>query len=405
MSHLPPRAREIVQHISRRHLVTAGVVIAVIAALLLISTSDEDGSPPSGAPVTAATSITTAVTSTVTSASPLTDSATSGPPTTAPGPIEPVVLPIESERIDVSPSPLPPVVVGDEIWVGDGTEATFSVLKGVDLVDTIELSGPSSPALAHDGFLWVPHHRSSAISIIDTRSRLVTDVVEVGAGPRTPLVVGGDVWVVADDGTITIVDAVNRRTQRTIEAGGRLRDPLLHSGRVWVPTFDDGLIVLDADTGAVEARVDVGGLPTTLLAADDVVWVAGFDGVVTVVSASSAETLTTLATARDPRLAVVADKIWITSGIEAAIEVIDPTTLARDAVESPPGIGASSVAVSGGGLVWLTDPTTGRLVAYDDDLAVVADAVIGVGPSRPVVVGRRLYIADPADGTVLVSAF
>ncbi|HEY0812043.1 MAG TPA: beta-propeller fold lactonase family protein [Pseudonocardia sp.] len=237
--------------------------------------------------------------------------------------------------------------------------------------------GAAGLAVSPDGaHLYATDSTSGTVSVIDVAANAVTATVSVGPDPLGVAVSpDGRALYVAEDsdpGTVAVLDAATAAVTRTIAVGGNpAAVAVTPDGRAAYVTNDaaNTVSVLDADTGAVIAAVPVGQYPgagqypqaVTISPDGRYAYVASPQiGAVTVLDTSS---LTPAARLPSSGFMVVAPGARHAYLVGGGVSVVDTTT----------------------NTVTRTVPTTLR----PDFGAVSRD-------------GRRLYLADAADGTVTI---
>ncbi len=215
------------------------------------------------------------------------------------------------------------------------------------------------------------------MSVIATAVNAVTATVQAGPGPLGVAVSpDGRTAYIAEDGvpaTVAVIDTGTGAITRTIPIGGNaVAVAITPDGRAAYVTNDasNTVSVLDTDTGAVTAAIPVGEYPGA----------GQYPQAVTI--------------APDGRYAYVA------SPQIGAVTVIDTSSLTlvkRIAVSGfivVPAAGRHAYLLGGGGLSVIDTSTNTVTKTVPTDLRPTSGAV-----SRD---GRRLYLADSADGTVTI---
>jgi DNA-binding SARP family transcriptional activator/DNA-binding beta-propeller fold protein YncE len=244
--------------------------------------------------------------------------------------------------------------------------------------------GPSRVALAGDG-LWVGSDRSRTLSMIDTSTRAVSQVVAPGSFPTDLAIGDGGTWVLDGVGARLLkvspgygsvarrITLDRARAQSYLpEDRSVLDNPwslAVGLGGVWVTDGSSRLVRIDPATGRLKERIDVGQRLNGVAVGEGAVWTIG--GRAAAVSRVDSET------------GRVTDRIPIVS---------------RPRRESPYPIAIEAK----GGSVWVLDANVARVTRIDArERGVTATIPIGVDrrPLRLGVGSGAAWVAN-GDGTL-----
>lgn len=261
---------------------------------------------------------------------------------------------------------------------GPGSVSVIDTVTGAVTATVPTRRGASSLAISPDGTqLYATDPTSGTVSVIATAVNAVTATVRAGPGPLGVAVSpDGRTAYVAEDGvpaTVAVIDTATGAVTRTIPVGGNpVAVAVTPDGHAVYVTNDasNKVSVLDTDTGAVTASIPVGEYPG-----------AG--------QYPQAVTITP-----DGRYAYVA------SPQIGAVTVIDTSSLTlvsrigMSGFMVVPAAGRHAYLLGSGGLSVIDTSTNTVTRTVPTDLRPTSGAV-----SRD---GRRLYLADSADGTVTI---
>ena len=88
--------------------------------------------------------------------------------------------------------------------------------------------------------MWISSRETDTVVVIDPDSRLVTDIIQVGSHPSSPVSAGGAIWVPNnDDLTVSVIDPVTREVTHTLPiSGGSIEQLMAIDDALWVITPD-----------------------------------------------------------------------------------------------------------------------------------------------------------------------
>jgi DNA-binding beta-propeller fold protein YncE/predicted Ser/Thr protein kinase len=162
---------------------------------------------------------------------------------------------------------------------GAGTVSEFYVPSGEPRrAPFASGTAPRGIAIA-DEAIWVANSGDATVTRIAHGK--ITDTIEVGAGPSGVAAGAGAIWVTNEgDGNVSRIDVANPDAEpTTVEAGDAPIGIAYGEGSVWVANSGDGTVSrLDpADGATVGEPIDVPGTPTAIAAGEGAVWVTVTD--------------------------------------------------------------------------------------------------------------------------------
>ena len=212
------------------------------------------------------------------------------------------------ERIEADDSIQPGIAGGSwtannrvDMWLGETRDALWAlgshdaIMIRVDpttdevteweLVETHGVIGThESTAVLADQDIWIMPIDDAPLIRFDTRSASV-DLVPYPGGWGGELI-GGDLWVVSDDGgVVSRVDTSTGRLAAVVNLGGNADGPSsivgAGDGSIWV-SAGTTLSRVDVDAGTVTHRAEIGAAGQIVAVAGEI-WVVGEDGIITIV--------------------------------------------------------------------------------------------------------------------------
>jgi streptogramin lyase/predicted Ser/Thr protein kinase len=307
---------------ARRLFLVAGLagLAAVVAAVVLIATLDDDG-PPAPA--------------------------------------------VATEAHTVPEGPLGITVGPGRVWVASPPAERVTSLRLDDPVQTEEFPAGSAPAAVAVGFdsLWVVDRRRDELVRIDPATGAEQATVGVGEEPSDVAVGSEEVWVGnAGSNEVSRVDPSDGGAEiaDTIPVGDHPSALAVAPDGVWVANRDDGTVLfIDAERSGLSGRPidDAGARPNDVVLGDGVLWVA--DNVNSTVSSFDPQSREMegepIAVGALPRsLAFGLGYVWVANGEDGTVDRIDPEAgeVAGDPI--PVGAQPASIAV-GPDSVWTAD--------------------------------------------------
>lgn len=286
----------------------------------------------------------------------------SGAPESSLPTIDRSVVELGAESIQVGGAPWGVAIVGDSVWVSDGSGGTLLQVdaSGGAVIAEVATGAPDprdAGVVAADGQLWVAN-LGGTVGVLDAATGQVVARVTTGEGEPAavalddrwawvpthgpggglvrfdrarpdsePLAValpesgfavavdGETAWVAGLDGRVFAVDAPSGKVVRTFAVGGAPRGVAVADGDVWVSLRDARAVVrLDATTGAEVARIPAGGRPWPVASGAGFVWVATLEGRLLRVDPARDEVTAEAEVGREARgVAVGASAVWVTS--------------------------------------------------------------------------------------------
>src|SRR4051794_20873404 len=173
-------------------------------------------------------------------------------------------------------------------WIADGARGRAvrldadlgAVADSVPLPTTTKTGiqyGTRGAAALGYGSLWVASTPLAAVLRVDTRTKRVTQRVDVGNNPTGLALGAGALWVAdSTDNTVTRIElAVAGAVTDTIPLGIGPGPIAAGEGAIWVANRRDGTVSrIDPDTRSVKAEIPVGKLPSGIAVGAGAVWVA-----------------------------------------------------------------------------------------------------------------------------------
>ena len=308
---------------ARRLLLVAGLagLVAVVAAVVLIATLDDDG-PPAPA--------------------------------------------VATETYTVPDRPLGITVGPGRVWVASPPAELVTSLRLDDPEQTDEFPAGSAPAAVAVGFdsLWIVDRRRDELVRIDPATGAEQATVGVGEEPSDVAVGSEDVWVAnAGSNKVSRVDpsdgdARSSRTRSRLASIPRhWPSPRTASGsRTGTPTR---VMFISAEFSRISGRPidDAGARPNDLVLGDGLLWVA--DNVNSTVASFDPQSREMegdpIAVGALPRsLAFGLGYVWVANGEDGTVDRIDPE--AGEVVGDPITVGAQPASIAvGPESVWTAD--------------------------------------------------
>jgi YVTN family beta-propeller protein len=216
-----------------------------------------------------------------------------------------------------------------------------------------------------DGAVWVTNSGDRSVSRINPSTNTVVKRVLVGNGPTGIAVGDRAVWVANSlDNSVSRIDAAAGKVVATIGVGGTPSGVAAGLGALWVSNATDGTMSrISPSSNAVVRSIPVGNGPKAIAVGADAVWVANsLDGTVSRIDPTSDTVVTTVGVGDGPSaVAVSPSAVWVASEVRGTVTRLHPDTNAVvrtiDVRSAPAG-----AAVAGDGL-WVTTrgaPSTHR---------------------------------------------
>ena len=241
-------------------------------------------------------------------------------------------------------------VVSEEGTVSRVDAATRQVVQRITVG-----RDPVGVAAGH-GAVWVASSGDRSVSWINPSTNTVVKRVPVGNGPTGIALGDGAVWVANSlDNSVSRIDADTGRVVATIGVGGTPSGVAAGLGAVWVSNTTDGTVSrISPSSNAVVRPIPVGNGPRAIAVGADAVWVAnGLDGTVSRIDPASDTVVATVGVGDGPSaVAVGPGAVWAASEVRGTVTRLDPDTN-RVVRTIDVGSAPAGAAVVGDGL-WVT---------------------------------------------------
>ena len=243
------------------------------------------------------------------------------------------------------------------VWVAS-EEGTVSRVDPATrrVVQKITVGRDPAGVAAGDGAVWVANSGDRSVSWINPSTTTVVKRVPVGNGPTGIALGDGAVWVANSlDNSVSRIDADTGKVVATIGVAGTPSGVAAGLGAVWVSNATDNTVSrISPSSNAVVRSIPVGNGPRAIAVGADAVWVANsLDGTVSRIDPASDTVMATVGVGDGPSaVAVSPGAVWAASEVRGTVTRLDPdtNTVARtiDIGSAPAG-----AAVVGDGL-WVT---------------------------------------------------
>lgn len=194
------------------------------------------------------------------------------------------------QTIETFTEPVRPVLADGFVWVATGGDrlevidsTSLQIVDRIVVGDDGPFAGLGVP-LVYDDFLYVPHVGNGEIFVVDARLRSVGARIGPIAAPRTPVVVGDNIWVSDADGStsrtdaITIIDPNTQVATGTIEVGDDPNQPTVVGDVAFVTNFGTGsLMIIDIATESVVQEISVSPGPSRAVRTNGKIWIPHID--------------------------------------------------------------------------------------------------------------------------------
>nr|WHW29251.1 hypothetical protein [uncultured bacterium] len=296
---------------------------------------------------------------------------------------------------------------------------TRSTVDASSEVATVPVAPQPLTSFHHNGRLYVAHHDSTAISVIDVTTEQVVGSVEVGAHARYFAAIGTTIYVLrSGDGigsgridefdVISVVDATTNTLVAEIELGQQPKGILSANGSIYALTFSPGTVaVIDPLTNTVVEIVTGLSLPQEFVAVGGSLYVSSaFDESVTVIDLASNEITATIdigSGAHD--LLPVGDLLYVLSKFDARLTAIDLKTHTVSTVITLETDGSAVAMVETGGTIYVSVGSGNPLLTSLDATLTSVDAATATVIASldyqgtfidAAVAGGRVFFANPS---------
>ena len=235
---------------------------------------------------------------------------------------------------------------GSRVYVGDVESNTVSVIDGLTLTVTANISVPTPQFLAispDNSRVWVVSQANSEIWVIDTSSNTVVGAIPVASAFGIAVNPSGTFVYVTNQGlhTVSVIDTNSLVVVATVPTGppsemhptGIAVNP--QGTRVYVTnTSDNSVAVIDAATNTLIDRVaspyptaDLWGI--TVNPTGTLVFAVASNGFIDILDAATNSFVGTIAVGHDPRdVAFSPDglRMYVTNHTDDTVSIIDTTT-------------------------------------------------------------------------------
>jgi len=223
------------------------------------------------------------------------------------------------------------IAAGDDfVWIGDASANVVSKINPTSqtVVFTTSIRRPLGFAFG-DGRVWMtqgsPIAGSTTMLWIDPKTNSVSDSIEVG-----PTCCGGvaylddSVWVLSRSG-LARIDPASGKVLTTLDAGG---DRLVVAGHeLWILNVVDGtLSEVDPAKERVGTRVSLGGSPTAVAIGSGAAWVADAGGTVARIPLSGRGGTETIRVGKHPNdIVTEGGLVWVANAGDGTVSMIPET--------------------------------------------------------------------------------
>ena len=217
------------------------------------------------------------------------------------------------------------------VWVAS-EEGTVSRVDAAtrQVVQRITVGRDPVGVAAGHGAVWVASSGDRSVSWINPSTNTVVKRVPVGNGPTGIALGDGAVWVANSlDNSVSRIDADTGRVVATIGVGGTPSGVAAGLGAVWVSNTTDGTVSrISPSSNAVVRPIPVGNGPRAIAVGADAVWVAnGLDGTVSRIDPASDTVVATVGVGDGPSaVAVGPGAVWAASEVRGTVTRLDPDT-------------------------------------------------------------------------------
>jgi YVTN family beta-propeller protein len=275
------------------------------------------------------------------------------------------------------------------------------------LVDEIDIGFTSPLIAAGEGYVWVVDPRASILVKIDPRTREIArrTAIESGAVPTAIAAGGGAVWIalLRPDGraVLELGPLLGEPRRRFEDVGAGPRTAVVFGGDLWlIDPATSEISRIDPASGRVRTIGEV-GLALSLGVSGDAVWVGGANTVERI-DRSIGTSLATIPVGSLPlgitetsSLAVGEGAVWFAASAGSVVWRIDPRT---NTPTSSIGVGRgpSGVAV-GEGAVWVANSGDGTVTRIDRSSNETRTITLGSSPGGVVVDETGLVWTSPGE--------
>jgi DNA-binding SARP family transcriptional activator/streptogramin lyase len=277
-----------------------------------------------------------------------------------------------------------------------GTASAASVLRPWRWWLLAPVVGVAAAGGAAVALILTVHHASATRVVanslvrLDERGRRVEAVTPIGALPRRAVALGDALWLLSvRNGTLSRVDA-HTGSVTTVALPGFPRDVASGEGAVWAATAMEGgaaVARINPKTAEVESTTRVSVNPVAVAAGEGAIWLAGEDvrgrgGVLVRLSPATNTVAESISLPSKPSAIEVGPQtVWVTAQLPGSpptrsaggvVYVVDPSSsriVARSRAPFVPLQGRTSLAV-GAGAAWLAG-ADGIVVRLDPRTAAV----------------------------------
>jgi YVTN family beta-propeller protein len=241
------------------------------------------------------------------------------------------------------------------VWAAGADSNMVVVLdpKTNTVRDTIAVESAPGGIAVGAGSVWVTNSLTGSVSRISPASLSVVQTIRVGNGPTGIGVGNGYVWVAnTSDHTVTKVRATDGRPIETFAVGPDPGAVAVGEGAVWVASKLTATVVkLSPESGEVLDRVPVGDGPAAIEVDDSSVWVAnGLAGTVSRIDPRTGEVRDTFDVGPSAdALAVERGRVWVASELAGTVSRI----VGRDPRVKTLGTGRPTALAHSGSTVYV----------------------------------------------------
>ena len=268
-------------------------------------------------------------------------------------------------------------------------------------------------------YAYVANEGSNTVSLIDTATKKVTDIVPVGIKPNAIAVAPDGTVYVANSGesenpsSISIIDTTTKTVTDTLSAGesGRFAGVAVNptGTKVYATNSGEGIIsIIDTATRKIIEIINVGGNPERIAVSPDgtrIYVVKSDSNTVSIIDTVAKTVIDTVDTDNPWGVAATPDgnEVYVTNGDGVDVSVIDTET--NDITDVPVGSpGSQGVAVTPDGKkVYVAN--YGDVFIIDTATKTVMTVDVGIEPWGVAVTpdGKEVYVTGTNDSSGSVS--
>ncbi|MCP3938736.1 MAG: YncE family protein [Actinomycetia bacterium] len=285
------------------------------------------------------------------------------------------------------------------LWVPNRDEDTLTVIDSstLEIVDVLDVGDKPFPVRLAWDWVWVPNVSDGTVSVIHPVTLETEKVIDIPGEPRTPQALDYKVFVASRTSpTVTVINAFTLDIIDEIEVAEGSQAALVDAFErlLWVPnTSGSTVTVIDGRTHEEVNRIAVGAAPASPTKAYDRVWVPNGDsGTITVIDPETYQQVATIDIGGKPSRPLAAfGKLFVGSAQSNDLLIIDPLDLSISTVAMEAGALMPSVAHD---VIWVANPDAHKVTVVDPEtFEIITTIEVDGRPRRPVIIDKTVLIS------------